>query len=121
MFRCRLHPLARLLYPPTIVTMSFWDWMICWTHVMFIELIGHSGMRVAGTPPAFDLLPMKKFDVDLVIEDHDNHHSRGLEEERQLRQAEDRVWDRLFGTVLPRIETLDHLIDYSDKVTLPQF
>ncbi|SJX64287.1 uncharacterized protein SRS1_14936 [Sporisorium reilianum f. sp. reilianum] len=103
-----------------IFSMSFFDWMICWTHVMFIEVTGHSGLRITGTAPAFDLLPMKRFDVDLVIEDHDNHHSRGWKKSGNYGK-QTRVWDRLFGTVLPRIETLDHLVDHSDTVTMPQF
>ncbi|GAC99721.1 C-5 sterol desaturase [Pseudozyma hubeiensis SY62] len=103
-----------------LVEMSYFDWMVCWTHVMFIELIGHSGLRISGTSPAFDLIPMKRFDVDLVIEDHDNHHSRGWKKSGNYGK-QTRVWDRLFGTVLPRVETPDHLIDHSDKVCLPQF
>lgn len=103
-----------------IFAMSFFDWMVCWTHVMFIELIGHSGIRCAGTAPAFDLLPMKRFDVDLIIEDHDNHHSRGWKKSGNYGK-QTRIWDRLFGTVLDRVETLDELVDHSDKVSLPQF
>ncbi|SNX85696.1 related to ERG25 - C-4 methyl sterol oxidase [Melanopsichium pennsylvanicum] len=104
-----------------IFAMSFFDWMVCWIHVIFIELIGHSGLRIAGSAPAFDLIPMMKtFDVDLVIEDHDNHHSRGWKKSGNYGK-QTRVWDRLFGTVLPRVEVLDHLIDTSDKVNLPQF
>lgn len=102
-----------------IFAMSYFDWMVCWTHVIFIELIGHSGLRISGTAPAFDLLPMKRFDVDLVIEDHDTHHSRGWKKSGNYGK-QTRVWDKLFGTVLPRVETLDHLIDHSDKVGLPQ-
>ena len=103
-----------------LVDMSYFDWMICWTYVMFIELIGHSGLRITGTSPAFDLIPMKRLDVDLIIEDHDNHHSRGWKKSGNYGK-QTRVWDRLFGTVLPRVESLDHLTDYSDKISLPQF
>lgn len=103
-----------------IVQLSYYDWILCWTYVMFIELIGHSGIRCAGTAPAFDLLPMKRFDVDLIIEDHDNHHSRGWKKSGNYGK-QTRIWDRLFGTVLPRVETLDHLVDHTDKVSLPPF
>ncbi|KAI3476537.1 hypothetical protein L1887_61869 [Cichorium endivia] len=79
-----------------------------------LELMGHSGIRCAGTSPAFDCLPLAKLDMDIVIEDHDLHHSNGWKKSGNYGK-QTRIFDKLFGTVMPRVEMLDHLIDSSDK------
>ncbi|GAC74968.1 hypothetical protein PANT_13d00081 [Moesziomyces antarcticus T-34] len=115
-------PLLAYFTIKPIVSMSYHDWIFCWTHVMFIELTGHSGIRAFGGPPAFDLVswPMRKLGMELTIEDHDLHHSRGWKTSGNYGK-QTRVWDKLFGTILPRQESLDEQIDHTTKISLPQF
>ncbi|SNX86362.1 uncharacterized protein MEPE_05071 [Melanopsichium pennsylvanicum] len=113
-------PLLAYLTVKTVLPMGFYDWMLCWTYVELLELLGHSGVRVAGTSPAFDMLPMAKLKVDIIVEDHDLHHSNGWKTSGNYGK-QTRIFDRLFGTVMPRVEMLDHLIDRSDKVWFPQW
>lgn len=113
-------PVLAYLTVQLAVPMGFYDWMLCWTYVEMLELMGHSGIRCAGTSPAFDLIPLAKFDMDIIIEDHDLHHSNGWKKSGNYGK-QTRVWDKLFGTVMPRVEMLDHLIDNSDKVWFPQW
>ncbi|PWZ01895.1 hypothetical protein BCV70DRAFT_198176 [Testicularia cyperi] len=103
-----------------VLPMNFYEWVICWTYIMFTELFGHSGIRAYGSPPAFTWTPLALLDSDLVIEDHDNHHSKGWKTSGNYGKGT-RVWDRLFGTVIKREETLPELIDHSIKLSLPQY
>lgn len=104
----------------TVLPMGFFDWMLCWSYVEMLELMGHSGIRCAGTAPAFDYLPLRKLDMDIIIEDHDLHHSNGWKKSGNYGK-QTRIFDKLFGTVMPRVEMLDHLIDNSNKVWFPQW
>ncbi|SPO24286.1 uncharacterized protein UTRI_03554 [Ustilago trichophora] len=100
--------------------MGFYDWIICWTYVEMLELLGHSGVRVAGTSPAFDLIPLAKIDMEIIIEDHDLHHSNGWKTSGNYGK-QTRIFDKLFATVMPRKEMQAHLIDTSDKIWFPQW
>ncbi|ETS61958.1 hypothetical protein PaG_03506 [Moesziomyces aphidis] len=113
-------PLLAHLTVRLVLPMGFHDWMLCWSYVEMLELMGHSGIRCAGTSPAFDCLPLAKLDMDIVIEDHDLHHSNGWKKSGNYGK-QTRIFDKLFGTVMPRVEMLDHLIDTSDKVWFPQW
>ncbi|KAJ9480394.1 putative sphingosine hydroxylase [Pseudozyma hubeiensis] len=104
----------------TVLPMGFYDWMLCWSYVELLELMGHSGIRCAGTAPAFDYLPLRRLDMDIVIEDHDLHHSKGWKTSGNYGK-QTRIFDKLFGTVMPRVEMLEHLIDTGDKVWFPQW
>lgn len=87
---------------------------------MFTELFGHSGIRAYGSPPALSYAMLHLIDADLIIEDHDTHHSRGWKTSGNYGKGT-RVWDKLFGTVMERAEVRPELIDYTNKLKLPQY
>ncbi|KIS69997.1 uncharacterized protein UMAG_05070 [Mycosarcoma maydis] len=113
-------PILSYLTISMVLPFGYYDWMVCWSYVEVLELIGHSGIRCAGTSPAFDLLPLARLDMDIVVEDHDLHHSQGWKKSGNYGK-QTRIFDQLFGTVLPRVETLNHLIDPSAKVAFPAY
>lgn len=99
---------------------SFYEWLFCAQYVMFTEIYGHSGLRVSVTTlnpltPLFQLC-----DVDLTIEDHDLHHRKGWRSSYNYGK-QTRIWDRLFGTVHPRIESYKDNVDYVNTVQVPLF
>lgn len=113
-------PVLAYLTVRLALPMGFYDWMLCWSYIEMLELIGHSGIRCAGGSPIFCFVPLAKFDMDIEIEDHDLHHSNGWKKSGNYGK-QTRIFDKLFGTMMPRVETLDHLVDWSDKVWLPQW
>ena len=113
-------PFIAMLTVRTILPMGYFDWMLCWNYVELLELMGHSGIRCAGSSPAFDLIPLARWDMEIIIEDHDMHHSNGWKKSGNYGK-QTRVWDQLFGTVMQRKEMLAHLIDENDKVWFPQW
>ncbi|GAA98093.1 hypothetical protein E5Q_04775 [Mixia osmundae IAM 14324] len=82
-----------------IIPMSFWDLHTTYYAIHLIEALGHSGIKCHLTNPLMPWLVFCK--TELSIEDHDLHHRklRGNYGKQTL------VWDVLFGTNLPRIET----------------
>ena len=100
--------------------MGFYEWWICHQYVTFSELTGHSGLRVHAVtpaPPPFNLL-LRCADAELVIEDHDLHHRSGWKESHAYGK-QTRLWDRVFGTCVERIESKSANIDYDNPATLP--
>ena len=63
---------------------------------------------------------MRWFDAELVIEDHDMHHRRGWKNSFNYGK-QTRIWDRVFGTCAPRIESVKENVDYSHPVVFPLF
>ncbi|KAJ6184045.1 hypothetical protein N7519_005346 [Penicillium mononematosum] len=98
--------------------MGFYEWHVCQMYVIFAELAGHSGLRLHASPPNPLTWLMRMFDAELVIEDHDLHHRRGWKKSHNYGK-QTRVWDRLFGTCSPRIESVDANIDYDNPVDMP--
>jgi len=84
-----------------IVPMTFSEgWMtLCYT--IYVEMMGHSGVRAHWCHPV--LWPLEVFGMGLAVEDHDLHHRFGKSGKNYGKQS--RVWDRVFGTCAERIET----------------
>ncbi|KAJ5506686.1 Fatty acid hydroxylase [Penicillium expansum] len=98
--------------------MGFYEWHVCQMYVIFAELAGHSGLRLHASPPNPVTWLMRMFDAELVIEDHDLHHRRGWKKSHNYGK-QTRVWDRVFGTCSPRIESVKANIDYDNPVCMP--
>jgi sterol desaturase/sphingolipid hydroxylase (fatty acid hydroxylase superfamily) len=59
-------------------------------------------------------------DAELAVEDHDLHHRRGWKKSFNYGK-QTRVWDRLFGSCLDRLEAKPDNIDYGTVVWMPIF
>lgn len=100
--------------------MTFYDWWICSQYIVFAEAFGHSGLRVmsiAGGPAA---LILRLVNAELALEDHDLHHRQGWRKSGNYGK-QTRVWDRIFGTCLPRVESRWANVDYANTVSMPWF
>lgn len=100
--------------------MSFYDWWMCQQWVVFIELMGHSGLRIHGAPPNVASWFLSIFDAELVIEDHDLHHRKGWRTSANYGK-QTRLWDKAFGTCGERIESRPENVDYVNTVKAPLF
>lgn len=56
--------------------------------------------------------------MELVIEDHDLHHRRGWKQSHNYGK-QTRVWDRVFGTTIPRVEGWEGNVDYVNTAEIP--
>ncbi|ORY77625.1 hypothetical protein BCR35DRAFT_267036 [Leucosporidium creatinivorum] len=90
-------PLAATL----LVPMSFSEMYLTLCYTIYVEMLGHSGVRSYWAHPV--LWGLKALDMDLAVEDHDIHHRFGKSGKNYGKQT--RVWDKLFSTVGERIET----------------
>ncbi|KAJ3165068.1 hypothetical protein HDU88_004787 [Geranomyces variabilis] len=100
------------------VPLNFYDWWLCGQYVVFSELAGHSGVRIHATTPN-PLTPiLRLFGAELVIEDHDLHHRKGWRQSFNYGK-QTRLWDRVFGTCTPRIESRLGNVDYEHPAWLP--
>ncbi|KAM0752997.1 hypothetical protein T439DRAFT_286401 [Meredithblackwellia eburnea MCA 4105] len=88
--------LASLLVP-----MSFAELYLTMAYTIYVEMLGHSGVRAYWPHPV--LWVLKVIDCELAVEDHELHHRFGKSGKNYGKQS--RLWDRLFGTVGERIET----------------
>ncbi|KAJ3176226.1 hypothetical protein HDU87_005441 [Geranomyces variabilis] len=100
------------------VPFNFYDWWLCGQYVVFSELAGHSGVRIHATPPSLLTPILRYFGGDLVIEDHDLHHRRGWRDSFNYGK-QTRLWDRVFGTCAPRIESRLGNVDYEHPACIP--
>lgn len=98
--------------------LGFYEWWVCQQYVVFTEILGHSGLRMDVTAVNPWTWFWKLFDMELMLEDHDLHHRRGWKTSYNYGK-QTRVWDRLFGTCLPRVEAQPDNIDYDNTVELP--
>lgn len=98
--------------------LGFYEWWICHQYIAFIEVAGHSGLRIhaAGLSTFHEVL--KYFDAEIVIEDHDLHHRKGWRNSYNYGK-QTRLWDRVFGTVHERIESTASNVDYTNVARLP--
>ncbi|GAA5952228.1 hypothetical protein JCM21900_000460 [Sporobolomyces salmonicolor] len=88
--------LATLLVPMTFSEMYM---TLCYT--IYVEMLGHSGVRAHWTHPV--LFVLEPFEMGLAVEDHDIHHRFGKSGKNYCKQT--RIFDKLFGTCAERIET----------------
>lgn len=100
--------------------LDWYQWWVCQQFIMFAEVMGHSGLRLHLTAPSPFGWLLRKFDMELVLEDHDIHHRKGYRKSFNYGK-QSRVWDTLFGTTHPRIESYEANIDYKNKVYMPIF
>ena len=100
--------------------MGFYEWWICHQYVAFAEVWGHSGIRIHLTVPTTFSWILQMLDAEIVIEDHDLHHRKGWRKSYNYGK-QSRLWDRIFGTVHPRIESLEENIDYVNTARMPLF
>ncbi|KAF9891570.1 hypothetical protein FE257_003581 [Aspergillus nanangensis] len=100
--------------------MGFYEWWVCQEYVVFTEILGHSGLRIAVTAVNPWTWLLKCFDMELMLEDHDLHHRKGWKSSYNYGK-QTRVWDRLFNTCLPRVEGHVDNIDYVNTAELPLF
>ena len=98
--------------------MGFYEWWLGHIYVMFSELAGHSGIRLyACVPNVFSPL-LGLVGGNLSIEDHDIHHRKGWKGSFNYGKNT-LLWDQLFGTTGPRVETYKENIDFEHKVDMP--
>ncbi|KAK3185958.1 hypothetical protein K4F52_005181 [Lecanicillium sp. MT-2017a] len=112
--------LAHLTLVMLGVPMGFYQWYICQQYVTYLEVWGHSGLRIytSAPTPFFPILRMLK--AEITIEDHDLHHRYGWRKSSNYGKHS-MFWDRLFGSKRERIEVLDEKIDYVNTAHMPIF
>ncbi|KAL2825894.1 hypothetical protein BJY01DRAFT_256130 [Aspergillus pseudoustus] len=100
--------------------MGFYEWYFCQQYVTFAEIAGHSGLRLHAAVPNPLTFLLRRFDAELVIEDHDLHHRRGWKGSYNYGK-QTRLWDRIFGTSGTRIESVENMVDYGTSVSIPLY
>ncbi|KAL2846144.1 hypothetical protein BJY01DRAFT_263364 [Aspergillus pseudoustus] len=100
--------------------LDFYSWWFCLEYVTFAEVLGHSGIRVHTLTPSPITWLLELCDAELAVEDHDLHHRRGWKKSFNYGK-QTRVWDRLFGSSIERLEAKAQNIDYGDAVWMPLF
>lgn len=98
--------------------MGFYEWWICHQYVAYTEVWGHSGLRVHLSPPSTLSWLLKMFDAEIVVEDHDLHHRKGWRKSHNYGK-QTRLWDRIFGSTIARIESIPATIDYDNQAHMP--
>lgn len=102
------------------IPLDFYEWWICHQYVAFAEVFGHSGLRIHLTVPSTFAWLLQRLDMEIVVEDHDLHHRKGWRKSHNYGK-QSRVWDRIFGTCYPRIESAAHNVDYENTIHMPLF
>jgi sterol desaturase/sphingolipid hydroxylase (fatty acid hydroxylase superfamily) len=100
--------------------MGYYDWWVCNQFIVFVEMYGHSGLRIQASPPSTVTPLLRLAGCELVIEDHDLHHRKGWKKSVNYGK-QTRLWDRLFGTLGQRVENVEGNLDYDHPVTMPIF
>ncbi|KAK4049227.1 hypothetical protein OIO90_005516 [Microbotryomycetes sp. JL221] len=84
-----------------LVPMSFSEMWLTLQVTIYVEMLGHSGVRAYWAHPTLNSV-LALFDAELIVEDHDLHHRYGKSGRNYGKQT--RIWDRIFGTTGERIE-----------------
>ncbi|CAI7565233.1 unnamed protein product [Penicillium viridicatum] len=100
--------------------MGFYEWWICHEYVAFTEVFGHSGLRMHSGAVSTLVWLLQLFGADIVIEDHDLHHRKGWRKSYNYGK-QTRLWDRVFGTCMERIESVEGNVDYENTAEMPLF
>lgn len=100
--------------------MGFYEWWICHQYIAYTETMGHSGLRLHSSAPSTLNWLLTILGAELVIEDHDLHHRKGWRKSHNYGK-QTRLWDRIFGTNIPRIEAIDSNVDYINQAHIPIF
>ncbi|PGH02754.1 hypothetical protein GX51_04488 [Blastomyces parvus] len=112
--------MAYLSFKMLGIPLGFYDWWVCHAYIAFVEVFGHSGIRMHLTTPSTLSWLLKLLDAEIVIEDHDLHHRKGWRQSHNYGK-QTRLWDRVFGTCMERIESVEDNIDYENVATVPLF
>ncbi|KAF9519424.1 hypothetical protein BS47DRAFT_1337201 [Hydnum rufescens UP504] len=99
-----IHMFAYFVYP-----LDFFTLWICAIYIEYVELCGHSGVRLFCNHPVSGPI-LRPFDMDLSVEDHDLHHRHGWRKSFNYGK-QTRVWDKLFGTTRARVEMAEENLD----------
>lgn len=102
------------------ISLPFHQWFVCHLHIIYTELVGHSGVRVHSSVPNIFHRLLACFGAALTVEDHDLHHRNGYRTSGNYGK-QTLLWDRVFGTARERIEMREGNIDYQNKVYMPIF
>lgn len=97
---------------------GFYEWYICFSYLVFSEIIGHSGLRVVSSASTTFFWLLRMVGAELEVEDHDLHHRYPRRHSVNMGK-QTRLWDLIFGTMGQRIEGRKENIDYSIQVTMP--
>lgn len=100
--------------------MTFHDWWICHSFLIFAEVIGHSGLRMVVSSPGLSRHILAPFNCHLLGEDHDIHHRKGYRKSYNYGK-QTLLWDTIFGTRGPRYEVRPGNIDTSSKINFPLY
>ncbi|KAM3555455.1 hypothetical protein MY1884_005576 [Beauveria asiatica] len=100
--------------------MGFYEWWVCHQYVVWAELAGHSGLRMAATPPNLFNWLLRMFSAELIIEDHDLHHRQGWKTSANYGK-QTRLWDRISGTCRERVECYNENVEWEIVVKMPIF
>lgn len=112
-------PLATILSLKAMgFPMGFYEVWVCLQYVVFAELLGHSGLRMHVTPPSPVSQLLIAANCELVTEDHDLHHRTGWKHSHNYGK-QTRLWDRIFGTCIDRIESSHENVDFDTRLEWP--
>lgn len=100
------------------IQLGFYEWWVCQQYIVYTEVWGHSGVRVHLTAASTFSPLWTLIGCELAVEDHDLHHRKGYRKSYNYGK-QTRVWDRLFGTCHPRIETFAENIDWVNQARMP--
>ncbi|CRG84202.1 hypothetical protein PISL3812_01519 [Talaromyces islandicus] len=100
--------------------LGFYEWWVCHQYIAYTEVWGHSGLRVHLTAPSTLAWLLEMFDANIVVEDHDLHHRKGWRKSHNYGK-QTRLWDRIFGTCIDRIESSPQNVDYVNTGDMPIF
>jgi sterol desaturase/sphingolipid hydroxylase (fatty acid hydroxylase superfamily) len=98
--------------------MGFYEWWLCQSFNLFTEACWHSGIRVMLPLPGPCAPLMKIIGCELVLEDHDLHHRHGWRSAGNYGKVT-RLWDRIFGTCMNRIESNWENVDFTEPLIMP--
>lgn len=99
--------------------LDFYQWWTCHVYIIFAEVWGHSGVRLHFSPPVPLISLLMAFEIEGGTEDHDLHHRQAWSGTGGNYSKQSRLWDRLFGTAWPRIESTQDNIDFAQPVMVP--
>ncbi|CAD6957190.1 unnamed protein product [Tilletia caries] len=97
--------------------MNFHTFWIISLGILYTEAMGHCGVRLYLPTPLTGYI-LRPLGMDLALEDHDIHHRHGWKDRGGNYGKQTRVWDFMFGTMRPRIETQWKQVDWNNKVPL---
>lgn len=83
------------------VSMPFHELYITICYMLYMEALGHSGIRADWQHPLLGPV-LNPLGLGITIQDHDIHHRRGRSGRNYSKAT--LLWDKLFGTIDDRIE-----------------